>query len=330
MTSLFNPQTALFAVENIPLPEINFGLDAKAMLCWVSISSWDGHAYDRKVSEEIADLHGADKDAGRYRKRLLPKSAFQEIKQIVGLARRRHAFYTLPWDDDNYRVLPSANYLDHRKEMKALRSKFEAAYARLESRYQDLVLYSSGLGTMFKVEDYPGMRVVGSDTLFKHPEELRALFSFGEPKIKGMPTDDFRASIGDEEKQRVRDQIVNDVKAALRAGTKDLWHRLFKPVAHMSKCMAEFNSADADNKPKLYDSMVSNIVNVLDVLPKLNIEDDQSLEMMAQEIRRELVVDRKDIRNSPDLSNHLAAKTAEITRRMAAFMGLPAESQSVS
>lgn len=76
MTATASPQSTLFALPTITLPTDETGLAAKAMLCWLSISDWDGFAYDRTVSEEIADLHGAEKDVGRYRKRLLPKDAF--------------------------------------------------------------------------------------------------------------------------------------------------------------------------------------------------------------------------------------------------------------
>lgn len=330
MTATINPQTSLFSLPRITLPKDETGLDAKAMLCWLSIGDWDGFVHDRTVSEEIADLHGAEKDVGRYRKRLLPKDAFQEIKKIVNLARRRHAFFTLPWDDDNYRILPSANYFDHLKEIKLLRAQFSAAVARLESRYEDLVIHHSGLGTMFKVEDYPGMRDDGGRLRFAHPEELRNRFSFEEPKIKPMPSDDFRASIGDEERQRLQNRIAEEVKATLSRGTREIWHRLYEPVSHMARRMAEFNEAAKDNKPKLFDAMITNIVAVLDVLPNLNIEGDQSLEMMAEEIRRELIVERKEIRQSEALSTHLANKTAEITRRMAAYMGLPADAPAGS
>jgi hypothetical protein len=330
VTATASPQSTLFALPHISLPKDETGLAAKAMLCWLSISDWDGFVYDRTVSEEIADIHGAEKDVGRYRKRLLPKTAFQEIKKVVNLARRRHAFFTLPWDDDNYRILPSANYFDHLKEMKQLRAEFRAAVARLENRYENLVVNHSGLGTMFKVEDYPGMRDDGGRLRLAHPEELRSRFSFEEPKVKPMPSDDFRASIGDEERQRLQNRIAEEVKATLRRGTREIWHRLYEPVSHMAKRMSEFDAAAKENKPKLFDAMITNIVAVLDVLPNLNIEGDQSLELMAEEIRRELIVDRKDIRKSEALSAHLANKTAEITRRMAAYMGIPAEAAAGS
>jgi len=43
------------------------------MLCSLSIGMWSARKHDPEVSEEIAQRHGAQPDAGRYHKVLLPK-----------------------------------------------------------------------------------------------------------------------------------------------------------------------------------------------------------------------------------------------------------------
>lgn len=77
-------------------------LSSRAMLCSLSISMWSARKHDRDASEEIAQRHGAQPDAGRYHKVLLPKAAFAEIQKIVSEARQEHYFMTLPWDDNGY------------------------------------------------------------------------------------------------------------------------------------------------------------------------------------------------------------------------------------
>jgi hypothetical protein len=324
MSTMIGSQNTLFSFAEIPLPpKEESSLAAKAMLCKLSIGQWDGYKYDRKVSEEIADLHNAEKDSGRFRKRLLPRKALGAITRAIGAARRQHTFYTLPWGDDDYRILPASIYLDHRNALNEVRASFFAAVSALERDFEQLVLHQNGLGTMFEINDYPGMRNEGGDLRFRFPEELRERFSF-ETKVLPMAAgDDFRANVSDEERERIRRQIAESVRAALRLGTREIWQRLYKPVAHMAQCMNEFNAAEKGNKPKLYDSMIENIVTVLDVLPQLNLEGDSSLERMAEEIRSELIVERKELRKSPALSLNTGAKAAEISRRMAAYLGVP-------
>jgi hypothetical protein len=329
VTATISPQSTLFSLSEIPLPPQNDSkLDAKAMLSKLSINNWDGYKYDRKVSEEIADLHNAEKDAGRFRKRLLPRKVLLPITKAIGRARRQHAFYTLPWGDDDYRILPSAAYFDHLKAMKEAKAEFFAAVSDLEKRFEHLVVHQHGLGTMFEVEDYPGMRNENGTYRFVYPQELRERFSFDTKVLPMAAGNDFRAEIGDLERERIRRQITESVTAALRVGTRELWERLYEPVSHMAKRLAEFQSAGKDSKPKLFEGMITNIVKVLDVLPQLNLERDSSLEQMADEIRRDLIVERKELRKSEALSAHTASRAAEIAQRMAAYMGVPANAQA--
>jgi len=58
-------------------------LSSRAMLCSLSISMWSARKHDPEASEEIAQRHGAQANAGRYHKVLLPKEALAEILKIV-------------------------------------------------------------------------------------------------------------------------------------------------------------------------------------------------------------------------------------------------------
>jgi hypothetical protein len=112
-------------MTSISTPESS--LSSRAMLCSLSISMWSARKHDPQASEEIAQRHGAQADAGRYHKVLLPKEALTEIHKIVSEARQEHYFMTLPWDDNGYRVLPAAAYMDHTEKMRALSNRFTPA-----------------------------------------------------------------------------------------------------------------------------------------------------------------------------------------------------------
>jgi len=47
---------------------------------------WSARQHDPEASEEIAQRHGAQPDAGRYHKVLLPKAALAEVQKIVSEA----------------------------------------------------------------------------------------------------------------------------------------------------------------------------------------------------------------------------------------------------
>jgi hypothetical protein len=58
-------------MNSISVPEPS--LSSRAMLCSLSISMWSARKHDPEASREIAQRHGAQPDAGRYHKVLLPK-----------------------------------------------------------------------------------------------------------------------------------------------------------------------------------------------------------------------------------------------------------------
>jgi hypothetical protein len=327
MTTTSALPPSLFPLE-IPLPtKEETSLSSKAMLCTLSISAWSGYKFDRDASEEIAEIHGADKDSGRFNKRLVPRKELEEITKIIGRARRNHEFVTLPWSDNGYRVLPAAAYMDHTNTMRLDAGEFKAAVARLADRFEALVTNQSRLGTLFKVEDYPGMRDEGGKLRFVVPAELSARFSF-ETKVLPLPdADDFRVSIGDHDRERIKRQIADSIQASLRVGTRELWQRLYTVVSHMSGRMTEYNAAADGSKPRLYDSMITNIVEIVDVLPKLNIAGDTELDRMASEIRKSLVVDPQELRKSESIRSDTAKAAIDIAQRMAAYMGVPATTE---
>jgi hypothetical protein len=323
MTTAVLPQFLSPLDVSMPSTEED-SLSSKAMLCTVSISAWSGYKFDREAAEEIAEIHGADKDSGRFNKRLVPRKELEEITKIIGRARRGHEFVTLPWSDNGYRVLPAAAYMDHTNTMRLHVAEFEAAVSRLAARFEELVTNQSRLGTLFKVEDYPGMRQEGGKLRFIIPDELRARFSF-ETKVLPLPdADDFRLSIGDHDRERIKRQIAESIQASLRVGTRELWQRLYKVVSHMSSRMTEYNTAQDGSKPRLYDSMITNIVEIVDVLPKLNIAGDRELERMTSEIRNSLVVNPQELRKSETMRSDAAKAAVDIAQRMAAYMGVPA------
>ncbi len=77
------------------------------------------------------------------------------------------------------------------------------------------------LGGLFRSEDYPA------------PEELRSKFSF-ETKVMPLPdAGDFRVTLGDEEKERIKRQITAAVEASLQVASRELWQRLCEAVSNV-------------------------------------------------------------------------------------------------
>ena len=284
-------------------------LSSRAMLCSLSISMWSARKHDREASEEIAERHGAQADAGRYHKVLLPKAALAEIHKVVSEARQEHYFVTLPWADNGYRVLPAAAYMDHTEKMRVLSNRFTPAVETLVQQFGELVEEAKGrLGGLFRPEDYPAA------------DELRSKFSF-ETKVMPLPdAGDFRVTLGDEEKERIKRQITAAVEASLQVASRELWQRLYEAVSHLAERLQAYKVTGQGVEHPFRDSVVTNLVKLVDVLPKLNVTADPELERLAAEVRASLVVDPQELRKSESVRTETAKQAMVISARMSAYM----------
>jgi len=294
-----------------PVSVLEPSLSSRAMLCSLSISMWSARKHDPEASEEIAHRHGAQSDAGRYHKVLLPKQALAEIQKIVSDARQEHYFMTLPWDDNGYRVLPAAAYMDHTEKMRELSNRFTPAVDALAQQFGQLVENAKvRLGGLFCSDDYPT------------PEELRSKFSFAT-KVMPLPdAGDFRVTLGDEEKDRIKRQITAAVEASLQVASRDLWQRLYEAVSHLAERLRAYKVTEEGVEHPFRDSVVLNLVKLVDVLPKLNVTGDPELERLAAQVRGSLLVDPQELRKSESVRSETAKNAAAIAQRMQAYMGV--------
>jgi hypothetical protein len=84
-----------------------------------------------------------------------------------------------------------------------------------------------------------------------------------------------------EEQARVAREIDANVRQSLEKGTEDLWNRLQSVVSHM---------ADRLNEPesRFHASLVTIVFDLVDLLPQINVGQDQELNRFAAEIRNRL------------------------------------------
>ena len=294
-------------MSSIPIPEPT--LSSRAMLCTLSIAQWSASKHDREASAEIAAQHGAQPDVGRYNKILIPKETLAELRQIAGEARREHYFMTLPWDDNGYRVLPAAVYLDHTEKLREYSRKFALSVDTFAAQFDQLVVEArSRLGGLFRAEDFPTSK------------EIREKFSF-ETKVMPLPdANDFRVSLGDEERDRIRRQITASVEASLTLAGRDLWQRMYKAVLHMSERLSAYKATGNGVEHPFRDSIVTNLIELADIMPKLNVTGDPELERLTVEVRASLLIDPEELRQSESTRTETAKKAAEIAERMAGYM----------
>ena len=143
--------------------------------------------------------------------------------------------------------------------------------ARFIEDYDDYVDQARlDLGRLFRLEDYPGT------------EALQGKFAI---RYRIVPVPDarhFMADLAQGETERVRRDIEQQVRTRLNDAQRDLYRRLGEAVERVGERLRE----DENGKPLVFrDSLIENIRELVDVVPRLNIFADDDLAMLCREVK---------------------------------------------
>ena len=246
-------------------------LTRDAMLVSLRISAWSGRLYDREASDQVAAHHDASTSAGRYNKRLLPKAALAALNATMSETRTQHYAQSLPWDDKGSRLLTVANYERYTEVMDGLRERLVRQRARFIEDFDDYVEQARiELGKLFRIEDYPSK------------DQLRDRFSI-RYRITPVPdADHFIARLASDDTERVKRDIESHIEEQLHDAVGDLYRRLAEAVERVSERLTE----DDNGKPLVFrDTMISNIRDLVDVVPRLNIFGDHRLASLCEQVK---------------------------------------------
>ena len=270
----------------------------------LNISAWTARKYDKKATEKTTSDAGAAPDAGRFNKALLGTiEQLQRVSKAANAARTFHYANTLPWMQEA-RILPTANFLTYTQEMRALKTDFDAAVLDFLSEYPTLKLAAiATLNGLYQESDYP------------QPAELPGKFKF-ETAFSPVPdAADFRLDLAQEDMEKIKAELTGALEKTQAAAMRDLWERLHDAVQHMAERLA---SPDAIFR----DSLLGNLGELVQLLPRLNIANDPALATMTQEVEQRLCGYAPDsLRKNPNDRANAAQSAAAIAAKMGAFMG---------
>ena len=291
-------------------------LNRDAMLAGLRITAWSGRLYDREASDHVAVHHDASASAGRYNKRLLPKAAFAALTATMSEARTRHYANSLPWDDKGARLLTVANYEHYTELMDAFRERVVRQRARFIEDYDDYVGQARlDLGKLFRIEDYPSK------------DALQDKFSI-RYRITPVPdADHFIAKLASDDTDRVKRDIERHIEEQLHDAVGDLYRRLAGAVERVSERLEE----DENGKPLVFrDTMISNIRDLVDVVPRLNIFGDDRLARLCEQVKdRIAAVEPDSLRPSktfdPVARAHVKRDADALMEQFAGYFSPPSE-----
>lgn len=286
-------------------------LSERAMMVNLSISQWSAAKSDRKVNKEVSLAHGSDENMGNYRKALIAKDAIQTVTKLTGAIRQEHYRLTLPWRDSGDRVLSSTGYFAYSEKMRDFQRQWEIAVDNFCANYAGFVLDAKvKLNGLFNPADYPDENVI------------RAKFSF-KLEVNPLPSaDDFRVNLGAEEVSKLQQQIQQNAQSQIDRAIGEVWTRLQDVVSKMSERLRAYTvTADGKVQNPFRDSLVTNITDLLEILPSLNLTQDPSIDRFAAEIRESLTqYNPEQLRENDFARADIAKRADEILSKMSAFI----------
>lgn len=275
----------------------------KCMQVNLQIGIWKGYRLDRDASAKVTADAGADADAARVNKHLVPKESLKDIEKAQTQVREHFYRKTLPWKDNGDRLLTRMMFRDFIEEHEGLVGKFKDAvedfvtvsYPQARERAQ------FRMGDLFDPNDYPPA------------ESLRRRF-YINLDIDGISeANDFRVSLDAEHADEVRENMEKAMHERIGRAMRDVWTRLSDVVGHFANKMG--------SDEIFRDATVRNLEEIVELLPGLNVLDDPDLAAIGDEIKASLIgYDPKDLRKKPEVRSEAADQAKAIMEKMQGFM----------
>jgi len=247
----------------------------KAMLVKLKIGMWGAETIDPNVTRQVTEQHSAAGDAGRWHKKLLQSPHLDLYRSLVSQARRYHKDQTLPWDDNSTRIMPVMLFDDYVEGANVIfRAMTEAAGALVDDYEDAIEREQKRQGTMFDVSDYPKANLVASR--FYHDLSFWPI-----PK-----SDDFRITIDAEAEAEIKANVTNAVEARIEEAMSGLWRRLYETITALRD--------NLDQGSRLYDSYSENLIDLVDMLPAMNLTEDPHLAKLTGDLQLSLCANNMD------------------------------------
>ena len=284
-------------------------LSDRAMLIDLTISAYAGSKKDPKVAAEIARQHGSAERMGSYTKLLLPAEALAPITQLANAIRTYHRTHTLPWLDSGSRILASAAYFDYTQQMRTFKVQWDDATTTFVNAYpamrgQAKVL----LNGLFDPNDYPD------------PNRIGEKFNLAYTVYPFPDSQDFRLNLSADATAALRAQLEQSVNAAVQQATMDIVKRMRDVVGKMAERLSAYKVTKDGVENRFHDTLVSNIGDLITLVPILNITGDPNITKLAMEMTDLIQYHPQQLRDDDVLRKDTAERADAILKAMEDFV----------
>lgn len=252
----------------------------------------------RRIRDEAAEAAVKEKfgDEGQIVTRKLfanKTSLIWKRNQLANEMYQYHLKHTLPHGDDGSRLLPNAVYFEYVQQMGAYEQQLSGLDAQILANYDQLVdedvrfreaaLIGQGKATAVNRAEYPSK------------DQIKG-YLYASWHLEPIPTaNDFR--------YQVDPAIVERLNGRLQQMEDDLRYEFVRRLAEPMKRFVEKLSVGIGEQGSIFrDSMIENLNELVQLLPKLNVNNDPRLTELVdgvQAVIRPYVFAPDVLRQSP-------------------------------
>jgi hypothetical protein len=252
-------------------------LSHKTILVNIKISQWAARKLDKKVTAEVNQNHKTS-DAGRFNKILIDPKHLRELSQIATELREFHYENTLPWADGGDRLLTNANYFAYTEKLMELKNKFENARKKFVAHYPIMISEAQQrLNGLFIEKDYP------------KASEIEEKFDIKNTFMPVPEVDDIRIGLSADDVTQIKEKVQAEISERYIEAQKDIYKRMVDQLSKMRERLKDTESV-------FRDSLFQNLLDLVNLLPKLNITGDKVIDDLCAEMKA-VYTDPESVRN---------------------------------
>lgn len=251
-------------------------ISSSAVIVELNISVWTAAKLDRKATNAVLEANKATNDAGRFTKNLMAGTSLRkDIQDYAAGCRLWNNNKTLAWGDKGVRLLPTSIFMPYKLEINGRRDMFNAQVNTFLAEYPTIVANyekaASALGTLFDRDDYP------------HVDAVREMFGFRFVVSPVPDSGDFRVDIPQQDLEELKEDYADSFDSRLGDAMKESWKRLHKMLSGMSKKLND--DGDSETKKRYHESLLTNALDLCEMLKHLNVTNDPALEQARKEVK---------------------------------------------
>lgn len=284
-------------------------LASRALLVDVDIHFWNGKRSDKTITN---DANSRFKTEGNYSKQLVPTGELTELNSAYHTVAQTHKRYTLPWTDSGARILASGAYYEYDREMRKAVDIFSEAADKFAKRFPTLVQEQKEKekSDSFNPNDYPSAA------------EIRRLFGVDFHWSSVPQGSDLRVGLSKDALAAVRSSINEDQQSHLETAVGDIADRINTVVGNMITRLREYKPAKGKEKATntFRDSLILNVRELAELLPKVNITGDQRIDNMSKQLLQLVDVTPDELRDDTRKRKTVVDNAEEILQKVSQFI----------